>query len=75
MSFAVPVSLDCLFTEKLLFTSETVKLQFAVRMNQKAMCFRGAWFVAKVFAVITVKFLLIFQLKVLLIVTDLHVLL
>ena len=39
VSFAVSVSLNCLLTEELLFTSVTVKLQFSIRMNQKAVCF------------------------------------
>ena len=39
VSFAVPVSLDCLFTEELLFTGVAVKLQLTIRVNQKAVCF------------------------------------
>ena len=39
VSFAVPVSLGCLLTEELLFASVTVKLQSAIGMNQKAVCF------------------------------------
>ena len=39
MSFAVSVSLRCLFAEELLFASMTVKLQSAIGMNQKAVCF------------------------------------
>ena len=75
MSFAVPVSLDSLLAEELLFTGVTVKLQFAVGMNQEAVCLHGAQFVAEVITVIAVEFLLVFQLKVLLLVTELHVLL
>ena len=39
VSFAVSVSLGCLLTEELLFTSVAVKLQFTIGMNQKPVGF------------------------------------